>query len=350
MGIHHKTGDPIPFPSTVGLIRKRSISVEVTQNGFARTFEGETKYYRTQTITTAYSGMVKDNTPPTPDTSYTVTPGVTITEYPRGWSSTTTLSPSNTISSDLDGDMTTDVTPEEWDPPLSGSPTFAAPTVTETDTTYVETYAANGIWSGTKTYTIEWSNEIDKSTLVEAAENARDAASFEPDDYSVYTLGTDGGASSFIFDQDFGTVELQVSDYSLGTYTARPFISIIETLGYQINYGNTLFVQSGRTTNMETVVTLPSGFFFPELFRDDNQHIFGDWIRIDIHDQFPAEDIITGSIGMLGLSGHKFITESTGIVTDARGYCFLGKTFIDINAASGQLDTFVHSSGEYEEP
>lgn len=345
MGLHHKPGDPIPVTSSVGLLRRRSVVVVVNANGTPRTFNGVTKYYRTFTITTSYAGMVRNS--PSPPISYTVTPAEDVYEYPRGWSATTTLLPSNTITTDADGDVVVTSTPEVWDPPLSSTPTFAAPTSTETETSFTQTFVANGSWSGTKTRTEVWSDEITKETLIETAETKFGAATFAPDDYAVLTGGgvTTGLAATpqFVYRQEFGDVQYTVVDYSLGTYTARPYASFLELLSYNIDSGPSEAQPEFKTTSLTDVETLPSGFFFSELFRDDQQHLFGDWFRVDLHDRFPDAEDITGSVAIVGLSGHKFVSESTGEALEDGGYSFLGSPF-------GDREDFFHSIGPATTP
>lgn len=317
------------MPSSIGLSRSRTTTAMVFLTGFARTFEGETKYYRTQTVTTSYAGMVEDAPPPDPDRTYTVSPEVVVYEAPRGWSSQTTLSPSGTVTTDDDGELVVTTTPEEWTPPLIGFPTFSpTPTVSETATTYVETYSAVGSWSGTRTETTEWSDEIPKSELVGAAESAISGAVFGVDDYTIYA--GDPPSPLYSFDEALGEVTLVVVDYSLGTYTARPFISFLETLTYSFDsWASSQDQVVGRTSTLTDVITLPpppAGPFGQDLFRDDDKHIFGEWYRVDPHERFPAADEISTILDILGFSGHKFIMETTGVLLETRGYCFLGLT------------------------
>jgi hypothetical protein len=348
MGLHHKPGDPIPVTSSIGLIRSREIEVLVTLGAFAWTFEGVTKFFRKMTQTTSYAGMVRDNPAPTPDTSYTVTPRVVVYEVPRGWSAQTRLSPSNDITEDLDGDGTTDVTPEEWTPPLGSVPTFEpTPTVTRTENSYTEVRNATGVWSGTQTFSEVYSEEITKEELINAALAKRDAAVFAGDDFAVIPGGGEVGSPiyspQFIFNPESGSVTLKVVDYSLGTYTARPYVSFQELIGYSFDYGPTQTLSTGRTSALSDTITLPTGPFAQESFRDDSKHLFGGWFRVDPRVLFPDEESVTASISLFGLSGHKFVSESTGTIIEDGGYSILGTPF-----ASGQA--FYHSIGPVTTP
>lgn len=324
MGVQHGFGERLPVTTSVGCLRVRTASVVITPTGFGRYWEGTTSWYRTLTTTTTYSGVEKNNPSPTPDVSYSATPGVTTESVIRGWNITTTIQ--GDVDEDLDDPPTTDDEPTVWTPPLASGPTWGSPTVTETETTYVETFAAGGTgWSGTKVVTMEWSDKITDSDMVNALEEARDAVIFPSDAFELRT-GSVIPSLSYIADPDFGTKSLAFVDYSLGAYTGRASIAALEDIRVNFDYGSlepphvTPF-----STDLDQVIDVPpGGFFGQESFRDDNSQIFGGWRRVDVHDVYPSETVITGSVHLHPLSGHVFLTESTGTTTSDDGWASLG--------------------------
>lgn len=329
MGVQHGFYDQLPIPTSVGCLRVRTASVVITPTGYGKYWEGTTSWYRTITTTTTYSGVEKNNPSPTPDVSYSATPGVSTESVTRGWNITKTIQ--FEVDEDLDDPPTTDDEPTVWTPPLASGPSWSTPEVTETETTYVETSTAVGSgWSGTKVVTTEWSDKITDSDMVNALEEARDAVIFPSD---AFTLQTGFGPSglSYIADPDFGTKSLAFADYSLGAYTGRASIAALETVAVQFNYGplEPLHVEQ-FSTDLTDVIDVPAGGFFgQESFRDDNKQLFGGWRRVDLHELYPSETVITGSVFLRPLSGHVFVTESTGTTIFDDGWVGLGGSGMD---------------------
>jgi hypothetical protein len=345
MGVQHTYGNAVPVTTSVGCLRVRTFSIVVTPTGYGRWWEGTTSWYRTLTTTTTYAGVTKNNPDPTPDVTYTATPGISTESVTRGWNVATTIH--GDLTEDLDDPPSADDEPTVWTPPLASGPSWGSPTATETETTYVETSAALGSWSGTKTVTQEWSDKITDSDMVNALEEARDAVIFPSDAFNLQT-GNGPAGLSYIADPDFGTKSLVAADYSLGAYTGRKSIAAIQVVAASFDYGSPEpFVAEQFSTDLTDVVDVPpGGFFGQESFRDDNKQLFGGWRRVDLHEIFPSQTVVTGNVFLYPLSGHVFVTESTGTTTSDSGYVGLG------GAHTGPWgpDSFLWSHGSYSPP
>lgn len=349
MGEQHNPLAYTPVTTSVGCLRTRSLSVLIGIRGHSREWDGEVKWYRDLTITTSYVGMKKDNPAPTPDTTYTVTPGIVELSYSRGWDITTVANGDTAV--DTDADVAESNTPEVWTPSLTGSPTFASPTSTENATSYTETYEANGIWSGTKTVTQEWSNEITQESLIAALEEARDGITLDGSYFFLQNGGV-AGTSNFINDSAFGSLSLEVIEYSLGAYTGRPSIAAVEVLRVIRDYDVEGIQSDGSefSTDLDEVVDVPpTGSFGQGSFRDDNKQLFGGWRRVDAHDLYPSEDIVSAQIYILPLSGHTFVTSATGTLTTDTGWTKLGGTALDFSPL-GAPRSFFWSHGNLTPP
>jgi hypothetical protein len=252
------------------------------------------------------------------------------------------------VDEDLDDPPTTDEEPTVWTPPLTSGPSWSAPSVTETETTYVETSTAVGAgWSGTKTVTQEWSDKITDADMVNALEEARDAVVFGADAFELRTGSVIAGLS-YIADPDFGTKSLYFADYSLGSYVGRASIAAVEFVNVQFNYGSLEPPHVEQfSTDLNEVVDVPvGGFFGQDTFRDDHKQLFGGWRRVDFHEIYPSETIITGSFSLLPLSGHVFLTESTGTTISNDGWVGLGSP----GGWSTEDSEFLWSHGNYSPP
>lgn len=337
MGRQFQFGELLPLTTSVGCLRIRTIDVDINTAGYAREYGGVTKWYRSRVETTAYAGMSRNSPPPV--INYTVTPGVVDDSYARGWDIVTAKN--GVVTDDFDT-QTTVTTAPVWTPPLITNPTFAAPTVTNPNaTTQVETSAANGSWSGTRTVTTVWSDEITEAERVQAYEDAVAAVTFTSTEFSL--LASNGfSPTSFWIDPVTGNVNGNIVDYSVGTYTGRPSIAFIEILQLSFDSGPSENSVRQFSSDLSEIVDVPpAGFFGQDSFRDDDKQLFGGWIRVDVHEQFPSETDMSGGTGLDPLSGHVFITETTGTTTSDNGWVEMG----GIGSSSFQSNSFLYSHG-----
>jgi len=336
------TGNPLPVPTSIGLIRVRAMTVEVVPTGFPREFDGVTKYYRSMVTVTSYAGMVRDNTAPTPDTTYSVTPRTITETVDRGWNVATTINGSTDF--DDDAAPTYDEDPAVWTPALVGSPTWDAPDdPVDTATTSTVVRQANGIWSGTETTVVTWSDEITQEDLAGALAAARDAAVF---DSSTYSLGAAiSPAPDYTSDPFDGSKRLVVVEYSMGTYSGRAFISAVELLRRTVGSA-AVFEETPFTVALADPVTI-SGDHGQDSFRGDDLMLFSGWRRIDLFDRYPdepAEFTGTASAWVVPLSGHNYVTSTTGTITNDSGAAYLGG--VSAAPVTGEPAQFFHSVGE----
>jgi hypothetical protein len=308
------------------------MTIDVVPTGFPREWEGTTKYYRSLVSVVSYAGMTKDNPAPTPDVTYTVTPATVTETVDRGWTVTTAINGDIDVDEDLP--PTYDNDPAVWTPALSGSPTWDPPgDAVETETTITVTREANGSWSGTETTVLTYSDEISQEDLLAALATARDDAMFD----GTFEILPDGGIPTpeYTSDPFTGTKHLVIVEYSLGTYTGRPFISGVELVRRTVD---SLYVidRTPFTLTLSDPVTL-TGTHGQDSFRDDDVILFSGWRRIDLLDRYPDDPApFSGTVlaEIFPLSGHNYITATTGTLTNDASAAYLG----GISAVPGSGD------------
>jgi hypothetical protein len=337
MGRQFKFGEDLPLTTSVGCLRIRTIAVDINVAGFAREYSGVTKFYRSRVETTAYSGMSRNS--PSPVINYTVTDGVIDDSFARGWDIITAKN--GVVTDDLDTE-TINTTAEVWTPSLITNPTFAVAVTTNPNaTTQVETSAANGSWSGTKTVTTVWSDEITEAERVQAYDDAVAAVTFTSTEFSLLT-GKTLQPVTFWIDPITGNVSGDVIDYSVGTYTGRPSIAFIEILQLSFDSGPVENSVRQFSSDLDEIVDVPpAGLFGQDSFRDDDKQLFGGWQRIDAHEQFPAETDMSGAAFLFPLSGHVFLEETTGTTTSSAGWVEMG----GIGSPTFSPNSFLYSHG-----
>lgn len=338
MGRQFQFGELLPVTTSVGCLRVRTIAVDIELAGYPREYGGVTKFYRSRVETTAYSGMSRNSPPPV--ISYSVTDGVLDDSFARGWDIITAKN--GVVTDDFDTETNVATAPV-WTPSLITNPTFAAATVTNPNaTTQVETSAANGSWSGTRTVTTVWSDEITEAERIQAYEDAVAAVTFTSTEFSL-RAGTSLSPVSFYVDPVTGDVTGDVIDYSVGTYTGRPSIAFLE-LSQLASVGSSTVDVSVRpfSSDLSEIVDVPpAGFFGQDSFRDDDKQLFGGWIRLDVHEQFPSDTNIYGDAFLYPLSGHVFITETTGTTTSDNGWVEMG----GLGSPGFDANSFLYSHG-----
>jgi hypothetical protein len=351
MSEQYKFGQRLPIPTSVGCLRYRGFTVEVAATGFLREWEGVTKWYRSVVTTTTYTGVKLNREPPQSDISYSATPTIITDSVVRGWRITTTANGDTTVDDDP---QENDIEPSVWTPPLSLFPSwepFGDPEE-EDETTLVYVRSATGSWEGTETRTTVWSDEITDSQLKGALVEARDAVSLDDTFFVIAGLNSVVSVpnTSYTSDMVTGVKRLDVTDYSLGTYTGRSYISAVEVTA-TTNEAGTSYESRPFTVALVEVATIPDGFG-QDSFRDDDKQLFSDWRRVDYLDRYPDDPVspLFGSrlTSILALSGHNYISVSTSNIVDDNSYAGIGG--VSENQEASLTVPFLWSFGPYTPP